>query len=210
MRKLRSERGTSAAIALLLFLVASMAAIVMLNAAVTGVKSVRSDGEWQRENLAVSSAARLIADCIKESDVTVTTVQTVVTGEEPSDETETFYDTSGHMGRVLLSVIRDLETFPDAPERGLTIELNGAECEFSFSVNPPSGSYEDATDPYKMTGVVTESGGTQKVYLTAWMKTVPTAVISTHTVPEEDKTVTTSVTVYKWDGVQLSTTGGAK
>ena len=57
-------------IALVLFLVASMMAVVILNVAVTGIKRVHDDGVRQKDSLNVSSAAKLVAECIKGSTVT--------------------------------------------------------------------------------------------------------------------------------------------
>ncbi len=203
MRKLKSKCGISVLFALLLFLVAAMISMVVLSASVTAVKRVHDDGLRQRESLSVSSAAKLLSECISESSVTVTSVTTEVEGEEP--ETIVSYATSGSLGDPLQQILAALpgETRHEFRVR----QSDGTVCVFDFQINP-NGSYEDPTDPYKIKGIVQQEGGEQNVYLTAWIPSTPTPVISTQQIEEEHKTITTSVTIYKWNKVELSTTGG--
>lgn len=72
--KLKSQSGVSVLVALILFLVASMVSVTILSAAVTAVKRVHDDRVQQQDYLAVSSAARLFAQCMEETTLTVTTV----------------------------------------------------------------------------------------------------------------------------------------
>lgn len=68
-QKLKSEKGTSIFFGLLLFLVASMVSIVILNGAVTTVKRVESDRKAEQNYLTCSSAAKLLRDEIVNSQV---------------------------------------------------------------------------------------------------------------------------------------------
>jgi hypothetical protein len=214
-------------IALVLFLVASMMAVVILNAAVTGVKRVHDDGVRQKDSLNVSSAAKLVAECIKGSTVTdiekdiktVTTVAPVNDGDSPTTSENTTHDSqyvaTGNIGGFLETIVKDLPSKMIPPEYQINISTeDGTPCVFTFTVNPPSGSYDDASDRYKINGYVTASGGEHKVYVTAWMQSQPTPVTITETTKENNDTVTvtttTVTTVYHWDSVELSTTGGVQ
>ena len=65
MKKLRSERGASILMALVLLLLASMVSAVILTAATSAARRVRNDREAQRDYLLVSSAAEMIRDSIQ-------------------------------------------------------------------------------------------------------------------------------------------------
>ena len=62
--KLRSEQGTSIFFGLLLFLVASILSVTILEGAVTTVKTVASDRASEQNQLACTSAAQLLRDSI--------------------------------------------------------------------------------------------------------------------------------------------------
>ena len=63
-KKLKSEQGTSIFFGLLLFLVASILSVVMLEGAVTTVKTVASDQESEQNQLSCTSAAQVLRDSI--------------------------------------------------------------------------------------------------------------------------------------------------
>ena len=79
MKKLRSERGASILMALVLLLLASMVSAVILTAATGAARRVRNDREAQQEYLTVSSAAEMIRDGVQADKyyrkVSVTTYQ---------------------------------------------------------------------------------------------------------------------------------------
>ena len=79
MKKLRSERGASILMALVLLLLASMVSAVILTAATGAARRVRNDREAQQDYLTVSSAAEMIRDGIRQDKyyrkVTVITYQ---------------------------------------------------------------------------------------------------------------------------------------
>ena len=58
-KKLKSEQGTSIFFGLLLFLVASILSVVMLEGAVTTVKTVASDRESEQNQLSCTSDAKV-------------------------------------------------------------------------------------------------------------------------------------------------------
>ena len=62
--KLQSEQGTSIFFGLLLFLTASILSVVILEGAVTAVKTVASDRTSEQNQLACTSAAQLLRDSI--------------------------------------------------------------------------------------------------------------------------------------------------
>lgn len=64
MQRLRSERGATILMALLLVLVAVMVSALILSSAVNAVRRVKSDRDAQQDYLTVSSAAELIRDSI--------------------------------------------------------------------------------------------------------------------------------------------------
>lgn len=75
-KKIKSQQGTSIFFGLLLFLVASMLSIVIINGAVTTVKRVASDKKIEQNYLACSSAAKLLQKKIENTTITKTTVIT--------------------------------------------------------------------------------------------------------------------------------------
>ena len=62
--KMQSEQGTSIFFGLLLFLTASILSVVILEGAVTTVKTVASDRTSEQNQLACTSAAQLLRDSI--------------------------------------------------------------------------------------------------------------------------------------------------
>ncbi len=71
-KKLRSRQGTSIFFGILFFLIASILSIVMLNGAVTAVKSVQSDRKAEQNFLTCSSAAKTLRDAITDMKITRT------------------------------------------------------------------------------------------------------------------------------------------
>lgn len=69
IQKLKSEKGTSIFFGLLLFLVASVVSVVILNGAVTTIKRVESDRKAEQNYLICSSAAKLLRDAIENSSI---------------------------------------------------------------------------------------------------------------------------------------------
>lgn len=86
-QKLKSEKGTSIFFGLLLFLVASVVSVVILEGAVTTVKRVESDRKAEQNYLTCSSAAKLLRDEIVNSKVAQIT--TVTTKNNKSEVTDT-------------------------------------------------------------------------------------------------------------------------
>ena len=84
-KKLTSTQGTSIFFGLVFFLIASILSIVMLNGAVTAVKSVASDRKAEQNFLTCSSAAKTLRDAI--TDTSVIQTRKVTTYESgPSEQ----------------------------------------------------------------------------------------------------------------------------
>ncbi len=75
-KKIKSQRGTSIFFGLLLFLVASILSTVILNAAVTAVKTVEADRKTEQNYLTCSSAAKLLQDEIVDTEIVKTETKT--------------------------------------------------------------------------------------------------------------------------------------
>lgn len=87
MKKLRSERGASLLMALVLLLLASMVSAVILSAATSAAHRIRNDREAQQDYLTVSSAAEMIRDSIQAD-----RYHRVVTITTYKDDGETVHD----------------------------------------------------------------------------------------------------------------------
>lgn len=97
-KKLKSEQGTSIFFGLLLFLVASILSVVMLEGAVTTVKTVASDRESEQNQLSCTSAAQVLRDSITNIKLSAT-----VTVNKTGANTETVknWNSSGFLNSSL-------------------------------------------------------------------------------------------------------------
>ena len=86
-KKWKSTQGTSILFGLLLFLIASILSIVMLNGALTAVKSVASDRKAEQNFLTCSSAAKTLRDAI--TDTCVIQTRKIIFNENGSRQNET-------------------------------------------------------------------------------------------------------------------------
>ena len=193
--RLKSESGVTVLYALLIMIVATMVSVVIINAAVTSVKTMHDDLVRERETIAVGSAAKLLAKCIKESYVTVTPQK----AEDPEETDTTEYSGYGPMGDFLTKVIQDREEGSLTHTMTVTFD-SGDFCSFTFSINPVDGDYSgNADEEYQIRGTVTTEDGTEKVYLTAYISGLA-----------QTSTPTRTDIIYKWDKVSLSTAGGGE
>lgn len=108
--KLASERGVSMLVALLFFLVAFMVTVVILDASVTTVKRLSDERDQEQNYLTVTSAARLIRQCLEESTCTITETKVTKTnhdsGDEVSNTASVTYSSTGAYGSVLEKIVR--------------------------------------------------------------------------------------------------------
>lgn len=211
--KIKSNRGVSVTIALILFLVAAMVSAVIISAALTSFKSVHKEIDTQQNQLAVSSAARTIGEGLRHSSVIKTEVE--VWGKdkegnviEPSS-TVTFSYT-GPLGPFLAEAMK-IET----PEtHTMSIDSGaGAEgpdpCAFDFEIIPVSP--KDPEEKYTMNGTVEldrsnknyENG--PRIYLKAYCSYQETTATD-HPQGEDEKNITTHTEKWKWNTVWLNTT----
>lgn len=101
-KKWKSEQGTSIFFGLLLFLVVSILSVVMLNAAVSTIKSVESDKGAEQNYLTCSSAAKLLQKEIIDSKVIKIEKKISYTGTGvPS--TETIWEVKSSAGTAVSS-----------------------------------------------------------------------------------------------------------
>ena len=105
-QKLHSRRGASLLFALLLFLVASMVSITILNAALTAAKRLKDDRAQEQEYLTLSSAARLVAKSLSESSVVITETRVTVDGTFESYQID--YAGNGDLAGVLSEGVKRL------------------------------------------------------------------------------------------------------
>lgn len=130
-QKLKSEKGASIFFGLLLFLVASMVSIVILDGAVTTVKRVESDRTAEQNYLTCSSAAKLLRDEIVNSQVakiktvteqkrgnSVISTQTTITWRGTSVNSGTSGGTSDEFATYFQKYIQDYCEKKDAEAPG--------------------------------------------------------------------------------------------
>ena len=222
--KLNSNQGASLLIALLVFLVASMVSVVIVSASLTAVKRVRDDQDEIANQLAVNSAARLVADCITESGFTVTkTTTTLPAPDENPNPSPTSNETLSYVGA---------ETGPDSwrvpwgqllyrlydpaslnPLQDTTLEItaptsSGTEvmpdCIVTLRMDSTSIGQQESSKTYPVNGkITTKTADGPTVYLTAYIASLQTYE-DTKSTPDEG-TVNTKITYYKWTDTELST-----
>lgn len=81
-KKMKSEQGTSIFFGMLLFLVVSVLSVVMLDAAVTTAKNIKSDKKTEQNYLTCSSAAKLLQNEIVDVQVIKTEKRMLYIGNE--------------------------------------------------------------------------------------------------------------------------------
>lgn len=111
-KKLKSEQGTSIFFGLLLFLVASILSIVILNGAVTTVKTVASDRKAEQSQLTCSSAAQLLRDSIVNVKLSATVKDTIdreghITNTEKNWSTPTVQGTTLETPPALAELLQE-------------------------------------------------------------------------------------------------------
>ena len=102
-KKLNSTNGTSIFFGILFFMIASILSIVMLNGAVTAVKSVQSDRQAEQNYLTCSSAAKLLRDEIEKTAITRKRTQTLDAYDgRPNGDTVEWVSDSPTFGGIYL------------------------------------------------------------------------------------------------------------
>ncbi len=207
--KLHSRRGASLIYALLLFLVASMVSVLILNASTTAVQRLNDDREREQEYLLLSSAARLFKKALEKSSVTITTTEKEYFNGNPS-ETTVDYDNAGVMGGVLETVVK-LRNAPSAPAEGTSRSVplavsNTADTDFNALARNATLDFTMKTcdsagkENYPISNATVKLGAeSQIIYLSARVidltqnkHDVPIIVDNTVTDPETRETTTES------------------
>lgn len=196
-QKLHSPRGASLIYALLLFLVASLISILILNASVTAAKRLADDREREQEYLALSSAARLIRTKLKSSWVKITETETLEDGVRTGKTEPVYTCDDGPLGETLNACVQALNGPPpaggtlyevlnspdytgDAESTGFEVEVTTDKSErfpnVSVAARPEPLMYlkktvEGEIKRYYISAALTlvngETEGEQTIYLTA-------------------------------------------
>ncbi len=162
IQKLKSEKGTSIFFGLLLFLVASVVSVVILNGAVTTIKRVESDRKAEQNYLICSSAARLLRDAIENSSIKWQK-KVVMDGTKPtgqpdiswSGNSKTGSDTEGKFATFLTKYISDYSKNAD---------LSSDDYKKTFIISVPSNLADKKEELGEVTAVmkIGKSDGTSE------------------------------------------------
>ena len=211
--KLNDRRGASILLAVMVMLVVSMVVAVMLNASLTATRRVNDDRVQEQNQLAADSAAILLRHSIEDSFCTITTVVTQVDDAAPVRYDPT-YSGGGPMGFILRTAVASLDLTSGPYHVDVTPDnyqgrsaLPSAALDFTMERYDNDGLGGGNVDKYLISGVVSVSGGMQKIRLTAWVPTVETRVRDVTTETEESVIRTTTTTQELRWSVDLSTGG---
>lgn len=207
-KKLNSNSGVSILIALLLFLVATMVAVVIISAALTAVKDVAGDKGQNQNYLNVNSSAKLVGQMLKDSECTVITsvTQTGEDGEGNQTYTTemTYIPGEGPLDKVITALVKRADTVSGPQSCTIRIKpqshsdkLNDCEVELNMMyVDPKNYSGDDLSDCYKIEAEVREIGSDGEKGQLAYV----TASIGALNYSDNGKRLD-----LKWNNVKLST-----
>ena len=101
-RKIKENKGASLIIAMVVFLAATFVSVVIITTSLTAVKRVKDDRSEEKNYLAVSSACRLMSDCLSTSKC-----KRVLESEDPDtvDKVYTYIGTEGWFGDMLAEMV---------------------------------------------------------------------------------------------------------
>lgn len=183
-QKLKSRRGASILIAMILLLVATMVSIVIVNASLTATHRAKSSREYTQKMLYLQSAAELFKAELGKTTCTIKQVVTQYEKEEP-DKGEVLYDCSTNaLGAMIMEAVRDVEEMTGEvtkigtkslkisagdPVPDVTVEFtmfrNRAEDETFINFDNATGSDAAQHYLYKITGTLSMDG--VKMYFNA-------------------------------------------
>ena len=211
VQKLNNRRGVSILLAIMLLLVATMVSVTILSAALTAAHRVASDKRQEQLALAVDSSARLLRQAIQNSECTITALTVVEIPEDVEENpiTTTYpteYAGDGPLGAALRTAVAALSGNDEySGEVSLTPDSYDDEVVVPAAVlHFTMRRYdEDEVETYPISGVVTVTGGDQKIYLTAQLSEIPQP--ETTEVEEGNITRYTTTQTLRWQQVDLST-----
>lgn len=211
--KLHSQRGVSILFALLLFLVASMVSVVILDAAVTSAYRIHDDREEEQQYLAVSSAGTLLRDVLQ---------STICTVAEDERWSKPDYTVASELADPIQAAVK--RVYESGLEKEFTVTLGATPVDgkkvfgtttarLTFSRGNRGGG---VFNNIRVDGEITMEGSSQKLFLTGWsmvdrQNTWWESETSTSTDPETGEEVEDTTyywhteTVLKWDPITLST-----
>ncbi|MBQ9545150.1 MAG: hypothetical protein IJV00_08490 [Clostridia bacterium] len=171
LKKLRSRKGAAVIYALLFLLTATMVSVLILDASVTTAKRLHDDKVWEQDYLSLTSAGKLIKECLENTLCNVTTGTNSETGLP-----EITVSAQGPFAGIIENAVRRAVASggSDPYHSAFTIDPEDASGIFrpvsaDFSIIPdqteiPGGAPEDS---YKISAVLTYEGSDMKLYLTA-------------------------------------------
>ena len=158
LKKLHSQRGETMLMALLLFLVGVMVSAVILAAAVSAAKTIRTDREHQQTYLTVSSAAALVRDSILNGSGNYTTTETKIYKDSSYQilyqEKNTPYPATGNFSSIMNNGIKTLKTEPRFP------------YSYTCTIQDENKQYEPVTAVFSLTTQNSEADGQISYLLT--------------------------------------------
>lgn len=222
-KKLKSQQGTSIFFGLLLFLVASMLSIVIINGAVTTVKRVASDKKIEQNYLACSSAAKLLQKKIENTTITKTTVITSKGTTSSTDITWTDGVESENSQEVLLEdVLKEYIKKLDGQSAvstetsaviDWTIEVEKNLTDLTEAIIPDvhavctiskikkNDTSEEAA--YDISIVLKREDGTNSCQMLLTLKGEHTKGGTTYGKNDKNQDIATTVETYKWSNAKI-------
>ena len=209
-RKLNSKKGASLIFALLFLMVATMVSIVILDASVTTTKRLKDDTDWEQDNLTLTSAGKLVRECLSDTTCTVTTTTNTETGNSECEVTA-----SGPLADIVSVALQNVND-------------RGASCSGSFTVTPDTAdafrpvtvnytvlpdqealeglenNEQHRKDSYKISAVLTMVNSEQKLFITAYRsitQSPPVTSVGTNLIKTDN---------VEWTSVILSTKEGGE
>ena len=172
-KKLKSNKGASLVVSLLMFLVASFVSVVIVNASLVALKRVNDDKKEAANYYAVNSAARLFTSSLKESKCTITEKQTVYENEDGQKtvEKETpVYTGEGPLGELLADLLQQASGPFHKYNRKVTVSVSdkdgtNPDLDCTITIQLEQDSYRIDAD---------FSNGNSHIFLSAWLPAAPT------------------------------------
>lgn len=209
-KKLNSRRGASVIFALLFLMVAAMVSVVILDASVTTTKRLRDDTDWEQDNLTLTSAGKLVRECLANTSCTV-----VTTTNNETKVSTVAVTAEGPLGDIAGNALQKVNDFSDAYSGSFKVTPDDdsgvfREVTVSFTVLPDQAelagidSENHRKDSYKVSAALTLEGSEQKLFITAYRSI-------TQSPPETNDGVNTIKTDnVEWTSVVLSTKEGGE
>ena len=207
IQKLNSRRGVTLVYALLLFLVAAMVSLVILQGALTTARRVHSEKQSEQAWLTLNSAAQLMRDELQSSTCTITTTKTTYAWGTTTSSTT--YSPDGPLGSLLQKAVESADDQSRAYTAD-TLTVTAADnlldpVSVQLTLQPCSVDWTaaDAENNYRVTAVFSMDGEEQQLYLTLTAKRTTSSSTSTSKYGTKTDTVTQTL---GWENGTISNT----